>query len=197
MKRQERRRKFHDAIINMLYPPRPEPEDKQDATINTLDHNFDVNSIPDPENLVENTGSSSSDHSDECGPEKLSRAQRKRIRRKKLKEAATHRRKLIGPVLPSTSEDCSVVDGGATETGLQGVRRYAAEEQCEFAKPDATAGVECIELEMSCDVQGKKKVKQRRMAKKLAKESLRSSEEVKGEDDHNDANCETSQSNTS
>ncbi|KAL5988263.1 hypothetical protein ACLOJK_036026 [Asimina triloba] len=46
----------------------------------------------------------SSDDASECAPQKLTRAQRKRIRKKKLKEAASRRRKIIGPLLP-THED--------------------------------------------------------------------------------------------
>jgi len=49
----------------------------------------------------ESSSTSSSDDEGECGPQKLTRAQRKRIRKKKVKEAAaSRRRKLIGPLLP-------------------------------------------------------------------------------------------------
>lgn len=44
----------------------------------------------------------------ECDkPKNLTRAQRKRLRRKKLKEAASNRRKFIGPMLPSYENDAA------------------------------------------------------------------------------------------
>ena len=49
---------------------------------------------------------------------KLTRAQRKRLRKKKLKEAACNRREIIGPQLPGKSED---------DQQSEGVRRNAAE----------------------------------------------------------------------
>nr|KAJ0187930.1 hypothetical protein LSAT_V11C900456630 [Lactuca sativa] len=42
---------------------------------------------------------------DELGSQKLTRAQRKRLRTKKLKEAASHRRQIIGLELPPTVDD--------------------------------------------------------------------------------------------
>ena len=56
----------------------------------------------DADDLKENS-SSASDEDDECAPQKLTRAQRKRLRQKKLKETASCRRKIIGPQLPSPS----------------------------------------------------------------------------------------------
>lgn len=53
---------------------------------------------------------------------KLTRAQRKRLRKRKLKEAASHRRKIIGPLLPGSNDDIDRSCGGSVE----GVRRNAA-----------------------------------------------------------------------
>lgn len=50
------------------------------------------------------TACCSSDGIDDGAPEKLTRAQRKRIRKRKLKEAASSRRRIIGPLLPSEYE---------------------------------------------------------------------------------------------
>lgn len=47
----------------------------------------------------------SSGDTSECVTPKPTRAQRKRVRKRKLKEVASHRRKIIGPLLPSTDED--------------------------------------------------------------------------------------------
>ncbi|KAG5528378.1 hypothetical protein RHGRI_029150 [Rhododendron griersonianum] len=66
--------------------------------------------------------SSSSDDEGECGPQKLTRAQRKRIRKKKVREAASRRRKLIGPVLPGDDDG-----SGDLSNESQGVVRNAAE----------------------------------------------------------------------
>ena len=71
---------------------------------------------------MEKSSCSASDGNDdsESGTQKLTRAQRKRLRKKKHKEDASRRGKIIGPLLPSTKE---VGDGGCTG----GVRRIAAE----------------------------------------------------------------------
>ncbi|GMH06351.1 hypothetical protein Nepgr_008191 [Nepenthes gracilis] len=171
MKRLERRRKFHDAIINMLYPPpsSPPPQREVDVPTDILSGSHEINSIPDPENLVESRSSQSSDD-DDRGSVKLTRAQRKRIRKKKLKEAAAHRRKIIGPLLPPTGNDFDAGDCDSTESGPQSVRQNAAEKKC--ASPVAPAEPQ------SCNAQSQKKLKRRRMAKKQAKEKLRSDDEV-------------------
>ena len=57
------------------------------------------------EREAETNFSASSEDDDELGSQKLTRAQRKRLRTKKLKEAASHRRQIIGPELPPTGDD--------------------------------------------------------------------------------------------
>ena len=71
---------------------------------------------------MEKSSCSASDVNDdsESGQQKLTRAQRKRLRKKKLKEDASRRGKMIGPLLPSMKE---VGDDGCTG----GVRQNAAE----------------------------------------------------------------------
>ncbi|XP_027914012.1 uncharacterized protein LOC114173685 isoform X2 [Vigna unguiculata] len=98
----DRKRRFNEAIVNMLYPSSPqrerelepaEPlieESASDVISGTLDHS-------------DNNSSTSVDEEHDSETEKLSRAQRKKIRKKKLKEEAVHRGKLIGPLLPLTS----------------------------------------------------------------------------------------------
>ncbi|KAG5528379.1 hypothetical protein RHGRI_029150 [Rhododendron griersonianum] len=99
--------------------------------------------------------SSSSDDEGECGPQKLTRAQRKRIRKKKVREAASRRRKLIGPVLPGDDDG-----SGDLSNESQGVVRNAAEKSdIGSAMPGERAG---------CTNQNKRK--HRRMAKKQARE---------------------------
>ena len=69
----------------------------------------------------EGNSSSASDDDEECAPHKLTRAQRKRLRHKKLKENASRRRKIIGPLLPSPC-------GGHIEDKTPEVLHNAAEE---------------------------------------------------------------------
>ncbi|XP_065873058.1 uncharacterized protein [Euphorbia lathyris] len=149
MRREEKRRKFHDSLLNTLYPPRPQPQSKaDDETPNNT--TFDVNLIPDDYGL-RTSSTSSSDNEDgesECAQQKLTRSQRKRLRKQKLKEDVSRRKQVIGPLLPSPS------DGGiAGEQCSPPVRQNADE---------------------SCGSQSK--LKQRRMAKKLGKERLKPSD---------------------
>jgi hypothetical protein len=88
---------------------------------------------------LEESGCSACDDTDgESGPRrKLPRAQRKKLRKKKLKEDASCRGNITGPLLPSTSEseagNCGG-GGGDVETEVPDTRRNAAEK-----KVDATA----------------------------------------------------------
>lgn len=64
---------------------------------------------------------------DETEHQNLSRAQRKRLRKKKLKEEASRRGKLIGPLLPSSTSN----DGGPSDIAgneSQSIRENADEE---------------------------------------------------------------------
>ncbi|XP_029129755.1 uncharacterized protein LOC109811106 isoform X2 [Cajanus cajan] len=127
MNTDDRKRRFNEGIVNMLYPsppPLPEPftdDSRSDVISGTLDGYDDASTSGDSET------------------EKLTRAQRKKIRKKKLKEETTHRGKLIGPLLPlrptQAGQDAPPVRSNASEEGAKSV-----------------------------------KVKNRRMAKRLAKE---------------------------
>ena len=74
---------------------------------------------------MEKSSCSASDVNDdsESGQQKLTRAQRKRLRKKKLKEDASRRGNIIGPLLPSEGE------AGDVETEPPDVRRNAAEKK--------------------------------------------------------------------
>lgn len=143
----ERKRKLNEAIVNMLYPSPPSPQavleqqelQPAEALIEasgTMDH-------------YENGWTSSEDEEEEhkFEREKLTRAQRKNIRKKKLKEEALRRSKLIGPLMPlplTTTSD------RVEEEYAPPVRSNASEEQGD----DPTSG-------------SSKKLKRRRMAKRL------------------------------
>ncbi|CDP02621.1 unnamed protein product [Coffea canephora] len=130
MKRGDKRQKFHEALLQMLYPPPPAPREDNQDSVDTFTRNPNSDCVPD--DLDEDRGSTAStdaDEGEENGPKKLTRAQRKRLRKKKLKEAASRRRKIIGPLLPDTSENgtAEVGGGGVVEEEPQGVRGNAAE----------------------------------------------------------------------
>lgn len=141
MRREEKRRRFNEAVVNTLFPQSPPPpqvvsEEEENETVNILRDDFDMDLIPDD---LEESGCSACDDTDgESGPRrKLPRAQRKRLRKKKLKEDASRRGNITGPLLPSTSESeagRSGGGGGVIETEPPGVRRNAAK-----SKVDATA----------------------------------------------------------
>ncbi|CAJ1929231.1 unnamed protein product [Sphenostylis stenocarpa] len=145
----DRKRRFNEAIVNMLYPSSPrrerelepvEPlidESASDVISGTLDDDFD-------------NSSTSVDEERDSETEKLSRAQRKKIRKRKLKEEAIHRGKLIGSLLPlnTTQVACDAPP----------VRSNASEEATRLGLSDGTACAKSM------------KVKHRRMAKRLAKQ---------------------------
>ncbi|XP_049357787.1 uncharacterized protein LOC125822435 isoform X2 [Solanum verrucosum] len=154
MKREEKRQKLHEGLLRMLYPPPPSPPSQEE---NSDDEPFDILEQGDqiPDQLEKDRGSSSSGDQEETdhGSEKLTRAQRKRIRRKKLKEASSRRQNIIGPLLPTEEIDREDVN---VSTPPQGVRQNANETD------DAD----------SCLKQNKQK--QRRMAKRLVGGSSKS-----------------------
>ncbi|KAL5556770.1 hypothetical protein UlMin_039006 [Ulmus minor] len=170
MSKEEKRRKFNEAVLNTLYPPPPPPPPPQhkdeDLAINNLSENFDADVIPD--DFGENSSSSDSD----SGDGKLTRAQRKRLRKKKLKIDAFRRGPIVGPLLPSPDDNGG--DGnGVLENGSPTVRRNAAEGYPTINDEPAEAP--------SCA--NKSKVKQRRIAKKLARKGLSEPSEEKGNQD--------------
>ncbi|XP_004289356.1 PREDICTED: uncharacterized protein LOC101294803 [Fragaria vesca subsp. vesca] len=142
MRREEKRRKFNEAVLNTLFPPpSPSPKD-EDVPFNVSRQDIELE-----------TGSSATsgdeDDDSEGETQKLTRAQRKRMRKKKLKEDASRRKQIIGPLLPSKI--------GEGENCTPDARRNASEEPSD--EP----------IQPGCSNQ-KNKVKQRRKAKKLARE---------------------------
>ncbi|KAK4584881.1 hypothetical protein RGQ29_022526 [Quercus rubra] len=153
MNREQKRRRFNEALVNMLYPqPSPPPPEEEEKPVKLLEEEFAVDLTSDD---LEKSSCSASDVNDdsESGQQKLTRAQRKRLRKKKLKEDASRRGKMIGPLLPSTKE---VGDDGCTG----GVRQNAAE-NVDAASDKSAEQPACA---------NQKKRKHRRMAKRLAKE---------------------------
>ncbi|GAV57715.1 hypothetical protein CFOL_v3_01251 [Cephalotus follicularis] len=167
-RREEKRRKIHEAILNTLYPPPPSPPEEEVKTSNTLGDEFDVELIS-PDDYVKKSGSSQCDSEDEheTGPKNLTRAQRKRLRKKKLKQDAARRGNMIGPLLLATyceddNRDVGVVVGNESPV----VRQNAAE-----GIHDATSDNKGVLS--ACT--NENKLKQRRIAKRVAKEKSKSS----------------------
>ncbi|KAI3462673.1 hypothetical protein Pfo_019336 [Paulownia fortunei] len=164
MKEEEKQRKFHEALLKMLYPPPPSPpprqEDEEEEEKKLIEPLNDL-----PEEELENEegcslpSSSDDNEGENGGTEKLTRAQRKRLRKSKLKVAASRRRKIIGPLLPGSSDDRN--DGSVEVVGNvpESVRQNAATD----VSGEPT----------SCSKTNK--LKQRRKSKKLAGEKLNSS----------------------
>ncbi|XP_059624024.1 uncharacterized protein LOC132267007 isoform X1 [Cornus florida] len=178
MQREERRRKFHESLINMLHPPPPSPpsqqEDEEEA-LNKLRESLNADHLSDDE-LEETSSSSPSSDEDESDAQKLTRAQRKRLRRKKLKRAASRRQEIIGPLLPTASD---YINCGGENNHVKNeppdVRRNAAEES-ETVSDNGGKTTACT---------NQNKLKQRRMAKRLARERSKKSSNTKNYDqDH-------------
>ncbi|XP_017216503.1 uncharacterized protein LOC108194116 [Daucus carota subsp. sativus] len=151
MNKEEKKRKFHDSLLKMLYPPSPPREPHQSPHHSTSTHDFDDD--------VTNLSSSSSDgDGDVGGQQKLTRAQRKRLRKKKLRQAASQRRPIIGPLLPTTSSEA---DEGLVLDETQPVRQNAAE-------GSVVSGIHSAEEQGPSSNQNK--LKQRRIAKKLTRD---------------------------
>ncbi|KAH9712320.1 hypothetical protein KPL71_020007 [Citrus sinensis] len=148
-------------------------EDQDNEPADKLDEDFDVALINPDDYLRSSASNNDHDNDDdegdvtECGPEKLTRAQRKRLRKKKLKEDARRRGNIIGPLLPTTSDGDNNGRGGGGEINSPDVRQNA-DEKC------ATPSVES-EFSGCCN---QKKLKHRRVAKRLAREQLKLSSSV-------------------
>lgn len=159
MKKEEKQHKFHEALLKMLYPPPPSQaqEDEEGKLKNSTDLSY---YLPDAGEVEDNSRNSSSSSSDENsgekgGSEKLTRSQRKRLRKRKFKESASRRREIIGPLLPNSK------DGGVDSVGktLQSVRHNTASgSNTVSVTNNSGAPAFCTK---------KNKMKQRRKAKKV------------------------------
>ncbi|CAN1191344.1 hypothetical protein LINPERHAP2_LOCUS40995 [Linum perenne] len=119
-----------------------------EVQVPTSTEEFDVNLIPDDYGLqMSGSLSSSANDDSDGGSKKLTRAQRKRLRKKKIKEDACRRKGMIGPLLPAAEE--------AEAECTPGVRRNA-EESHKGSNP--------------VGLTNPNRVNQRRKAKKLANE---------------------------
>uniref|UniRef100_A0A7N0VE05 Uncharacterized protein n=1 Tax=Kalanchoe fedtschenkoi TaxID=63787 RepID=A0A7N0VE05_KALFE len=151
-RREERRRRLHEALLDMLYPPpSPLPASSPPPTVE-VEINDDeardrlVDQIPDELDEERSSGPSS----EGGGDGKLTRAQRKRLRKRKLREDSVRRGNMIGPLLQATAQ----VDDP------QGVRPNAPH-NCNLRGESEEPGI----VRCGSNI----KVKHRRRARKLAK----------------------------
>ncbi|XP_058778102.1 uncharacterized protein LOC131652293 isoform X2 [Vicia villosa] len=150
MKPDERKRRFNEAIVNTLYPPSPQHEQDSEPEENLIELESYTSVISGTLDECENASTSGEDEEEEehgSETEKLTRAQRKRIRKKKMKEESILRGNLIGPLMPPTQttqvgdNDPPPVRSNVSKKGDETTRSSNA-----------------------------KRMKQRRMAKKVVKE---------------------------
>ncbi|KAL5099141.1 hypothetical protein RYX36_003468 [Vicia faba] len=99
MKPDERKRRFNDAIVNTLYPPSPQDPEPVTDPIELESYTDVISATLDD---CENASISGEEEEHGSDAEKLTRAQRKRIRKKKMKEESILRGKLIGPLMPQS-----------------------------------------------------------------------------------------------
>jgi len=183
-RREEKRREFHEALLQTLYPPSSPPSSPSYSPppVEVVDNEpFDV-SLINPEDYLKIDSSNHGEDKeigDELGiAEKQSRAQRKRLRKKMLKEEAARRKKVIGPLLPTemlqTHDERSV--GDACGSNVEEEDSDGGEEEVDgsisnicsqLVRPNAQEKKEGL----IGDNDKTRKVKKRRNAKKLAKES--------------------------
>ncbi|XVE82953.1 hypothetical protein DITRI_Ditri16bG0046600 [Diplodiscus trichospermus] len=169
MRREGKRKRFHEAVLRTLHPPPspPESEDEEEKKPVIASGRAVKLGLENLDDFEEGKSSSSTNDEEDDGnqveTQKLSRAQRKRLRKKKLKEDAFRRGKMIGPLLPLSKDD----GVGLLQSQPQGARENAVDKQVASSeKPGEKQG--CCSRN--------KKVKQRRIAKRLVREGLKSAE---------------------
>ncbi|KAF9678148.1 hypothetical protein SADUNF_Sadunf07G0004800 [Salix dunnii] len=175
MRHEKKRRQLHEALLNTLYPQLQETEDGK-GHVSTANDGFDVSVIPDDYGLRQNGSSTSEEDSDGEGRSeletlKLSRAQRKRLRRNKLKEDTSRRGKIIGP-LPLSINNVDGNCSSAVKERTPAVRQNDDDKHFSAAASNNPGGGA-----------SQSKVKQRRMAKRLAREKLKPSSVEAGAQD--------------
>lgn len=164
-----RHREFQAAVLRQLYPPSPshnENEVKQEQIVDVLEL---LGNLQSEDDINANNSESPSDSVESCS-QHLTRAQRKRIRKKKLKEAASNSKRIIGPLLPAkpTVEDFSTETPkcpDAEPSGFQSQQRSAISDIGK-RKADSSKEIGSSTVQI--------KSKQRRHAKRLNQGTERS-----------------------
>ncbi|XP_042495406.1 uncharacterized protein LOC122074585 [Macadamia integrifolia] len=176
---EDKRRKSYQAFLNIFYPPRANQSQRQEeeeaaaeeqavlnpALTSAVPH--DVCDFPEEEGAEEDENSSSESASERT-LRNLTRSKRKRLRRMKLKQAASSRRRsIIGPMLPSMEETPHGVDNALDESPIT----PPPLPETVIHNANAAEGIGAGNRDYRGDplnVQ-KKRLKQRRLAKKLSR----------------------------
>ncbi|XP_023639600.1 uncharacterized protein LOC17875551 [Capsella rubella] len=183
-RREEKRREFHEALLQTLYPPSSPPSlSSSPSPVEVVnDEPFDVTLI-NPEDYLKISSTiqgEDNENGDESGiAEKPSRAQRKRLRKKMLKEEEARRKKvMIGPLLPSqmlqNPDGRRVGDASGSIIEEDSDSQEEEDEACQSkicSQPVRLNATEKKEEKFG-DSDKTRKVKKRREAKKLAKDSV-------------------------
>ncbi|XP_010484448.1 PREDICTED: uncharacterized protein LOC104762784 [Camelina sativa] len=178
-RREEKRREFHEALLQTLYPPSspPSPPSSSPSPVEVVDDEpFDVTLINPEDYLKINSSINGEDNEiggESGNAEKPSRAQRKRLRKKLLKEEAARRKKVIGPLLPTDGRRVFV--GNASGSNVEEEDSDSEEEEASESKKTCSQPVRVNAPEKKQEKFGDndktRKVKKRREAKKLAKDT--------------------------
>ncbi|CAL9116997.1 unnamed protein product [Musa acuminata var. zebrina] len=126
----EKRKRFHQALLNLYHPPsrpRSPPPPSPQLTKEELVVMVCGDMAPDLDQGDEYDDGSELGCTSDVESKKLTRAQRKRIRKRKLKEAASVRRKIIGPLLPSSDQDLNKPSKKPSHENLPESRQDSAE----------------------------------------------------------------------
>lgn len=124
-----RHRQFQAAVLRQLYPASPTHNENEVKQEHIVDVPELLENFQSEDDINANISESPSDSAESCS-QHLTRAQRKRIRKKKLKEAASNSKRIIGPLLPAKP----IVENFSTEapkchdaepSGLQSQQRSA------------------------------------------------------------------------
>ncbi|XP_009394288.2 uncharacterized protein LOC103979796 [Musa acuminata AAA Group] len=126
----EKRKRFHQALLNFYHPPSPPrspPPPSPQLTKEELVAMVCGDMALDLDQGDEYDDGSELGCTSDVESKKLTRAQRKRIRKRKLKEAASVRRKIIGPLLPSSDQDLNKPSKKPSHENLPESRQDSAE----------------------------------------------------------------------
>ncbi|KAI3903386.1 hypothetical protein MKW98_032040 [Papaver atlanticum] len=126
MDREEKRRKLQEMVLKKLYPSsdeQPNPSKHHQIHLQKTDYKYGIekqvylNMSNEGLDDFEPEEKSASDANDSTSEMKLTRAQRKRLRKKKLKETASRpRNKIIGPMLLPSGETVASEEYDETDT---------------------------------------------------------------------------------
>lgn len=172
MRNGARHRIFHEALLRKLYPSQSD-DDTQQVEQEQIIIASEIQNVPSEDQINSHVVDYTSESSENNG-QLLPRAQRKRIRKRKLRELASHSKIFIGPLLPYKHVEENF---NAETSKCLDVKCSNLQSQAEKVMPDAVKTssnpLEGIESGSStCH----HKSKQRRLAKKLNHENAKSTQ---------------------